>query len=55
MPSASTSPERPPTLLESALRRESLSAVVLLVMIPVLSWRRVSNVLRLSFDDYEFA
>ena len=34
MPSASTPAERPPTLLESALRREPMSAVVLLVMRP---------------------
>lgn len=38
MPSASTPAERPPTLLESALRREPIATVVLLVMIPVLSW-----------------
>jgi predicted metal-binding membrane protein len=38
MPSVTTPAERPPTLLESALRTERLSAVVLLVMLPVLSW-----------------
>lgn len=38
MPSASTPAERPPTLLESALRREPKTAVVLLVMVPVFSW-----------------
>src|SRR5947207_12830594 len=38
MPSASTPAERPPTLLESALRREHISAVVLLAIVPVFSW-----------------
>ena len=38
MPSASTPAERPPTLLESAARREHISAVVLLAIIPVFSW-----------------
>lgn len=38
MPSASVPAERPPTLLESALRRESLSTVVLLVIVSVVSW-----------------
>jgi len=30
--------ERPPTLLESALRREQISAVVLIAIVPVFSW-----------------
>lgn len=38
MPSLITPAERPPTLLESALRCERLSAVVLLVILPVFSW-----------------
>jgi Predicted metal-binding integral membrane protein (DUF2182) len=38
MPSASTPAERPPTLLESALRREQISAVVLLAIVPVFCW-----------------
>ena len=38
MPPAIAPTERPPTLLESALRCERMSAVVLLVMLPVFSW-----------------
>lgn len=38
MPPVVTPAERPPTLIESALRCERISAVVLLVMLPVLSW-----------------
>jgi predicted metal-binding membrane protein len=38
MPSVTTPADRPPTLLESALRTERISAVVLLVMLPVFSW-----------------
>ncbi len=38
MPSAGTPAARPPTLLESALRREHISAVVPLVVVAVFSW-----------------
>ena len=38
MPSASTPAGRPPTLLESVLRREHIAAVVLLAIVPVFSW-----------------
>ncbi len=38
MPSAIAPAERPPTLLECALRCERISAVVVLVMLPVFSW-----------------
>jgi predicted metal-binding membrane protein len=38
MRSDNTPAERPPTVLESALRRESMSTVGLLVILPVLSW-----------------
>jgi predicted metal-binding membrane protein len=38
MPSASTPAERHPTLLESALQRKPITAAVLLIVVPALSW-----------------
>ena len=46
MPSASTPAERPPTLLESALRREPVSTVVLLIVVPLLSWGWIAAMAR---------
>jgi predicted metal-binding membrane protein len=46
MPPASVPAERPPTLLESALRRESLSTVVLLVVVSVVSWLWIVSMAR---------
>jgi predicted metal-binding membrane protein len=38
MPPASTPAERPPTFLESSLRREHIAPVALLAIVPVVSW-----------------